>query len=331
MNNRRKICASCHAKVNNAKKRCPNCSAHFTPPNNNRAFLAEIRKAGSGGTVSEKLRHYIQTGVDVNTLSRQYNPRTGLMQAASVGNHHIVQFLIGLPAIDINQHTEMGSTALSIAASGGHRHCVSLLLATPGIAVNHQNIHGTTALMASIHPGRTAVVQCLLQYPRINVNIQDHHGQTALMIAAGLYRPITIVTMVRWHLGQVALGRNPRIDVNLQNDSGATALMRAVTYNKPENVRALLALPELNIVCMDNDGNTALTIPLVQKAAQELLRSWHRRITSKLQRWRYITRRKRRNREKGLAGFVSRKKNQPPGIERHQKGFLHHSFLKLRF
>lgn len=336
MSNRRKRCATCHTHSSNSKRRCTNCSSDFTNTsrtnrNTNRIFLGEIRNAGVTGPVSDTLRLSIQNGADINTLSNTVNPRTGLMQAAAVGNHHIVHFLIGLIGININKQTAFGSTALSIAASGGHRACLALLLTSPGIDINHQDVHGGTALMAATRPGNHWIVRRLLQFPGINANIQDEHGRTALFFAAGLYAQQTITTMVQWYLGQVALGLNQLLDVNIQSSDGSTALMRAVAYNKRRNVLALLQVRELNIVSVNNAGNTALTIPLLERGAQDVLRSWHRRMTTRLRQWHYTTRRKRRRREKGLTGYVSRKRNQPLDIERHQKGFLQHSLIKLRF
>lgn len=332
MSNKRKRCVNCNTDNRNSKRRCTNCSYEFPlTQGNNRIFLQEIRKAGESGPVSPTLRLSIQNGADVNMLSSRIVPSTGLMEAAAAGNRHIVQFLIGLPAININQQTTFGRTALWFAANGGYHRCVEILLTTPSIAVNHQDVHGITALMVAARQGRHMTVQRLLQFERTDVNIQDEHGQTALFITAGLYRPRTITTMVHWHLRQRALGLNRCLDVNIQTDNGSTALMRAVTYNKPTNVMMLLSIHELNIVCMDNMGNTALTIPLIQKGAQNILRSWHRRMANRVHRWQYLARRKRRRREKGLSKYISRKKNTPHGPERHIGDFLQHSFIKLRF
>ena len=277
------------------------------------------------GPVSDTLRLSIQNGADINTLSAMVTPQTGLMLAATVGNRQIVQFLIGLTGLDINYQTTFGNTALSIAASEGHHACVVILLTGLDINVNMQNLVGGTALIGAVSSGRYLSVKCLLQHEGIDANIQDEHGQTALFIAAGLHRPQTIATMVERHL------RHPCLDVNIQSDDGSTALMRAVTYNRPRNVRVLLRVPDLNIVCMNNMGNTALTIPLLQRGAQNILRSWHGHMTNRVRQWRYIARRKRRRREKGLSKYISRKKNTPHGPERHIGDFLQHSFIKLRF
>ena len=320
MSNRRKRCVNCHTTTHDSKRRCTSC---FSDPTRN--FLREIRAAGASGVVSETLRLTIQNGADINTLSNTRTPQTGLMQAATFGNRHIVQFLIGLTGLDINYQTRFGNTALSIAASHGHYACVALLLTGLGINVNLQNLVGGTALMGAVSSGRYMSVQCLLQHEGIDVNIQDEHGQTALFIAAGLHRAQTINTMVEWHLG------HPCFDVNIQSDDGSTALMRAVTYNRPRNVMGLLRVPGLNIVCRNNVGDTALTLPLLQRGAQDILRLWHVRMTNILHRWKYVTRRKRRRRERGLSRYVSRHKNTPHGPERNQEKFLQHSFIKLRF
>jgi len=208
----------------------------------------------------------------------------------------------------------------------GRRHNVSAELQNSvihGADINVE-IYKQTGLIMAIKNENNHVVQFLVGRPEINLNFQG--GQNPLLIAAR-YTSDVLITLLSV----------PTINVNCQTNAsgfqGMTPLMIAVHFNKQTNVRLLLE-KGVDLTLTDAQGNTALTMPIHHphmRGAQNVVRGWFTRVTSVLNQWRDETRTKRRQREKGLAGHVSRKKNLPEDIEGEIKRHLHHSFGQLTF
>tara|TARA_B110000908_G_C10267755_1_gene466247 strand:+ start:7395 stop:8180 length:786 start_codon:yes stop_codon:yes gene_type:complete len=187
-------------------------------------------------------------------------------------------------------------------------------------------IYGQTGLMVAIKKGNNLIVQFLVGIQELNINSQGRHNTNPLLIAAR-YRPDVLATLLSV----------PTINVNCRTNAsgfqGMTPIMIAVHFNKQTNVRLLLQ-KGVDLTLTDIRGKTALTMSFhhpYERGAQNIVRAWFTRVTSVLNRLRYKTRRKRRRREKGLARYVSRKKNLPDDIEGEIKQRLHHRFDHLTF
>ena len=130
------------------------------------------------------VRDLVGQGVDPNTQIPGYRTgETPLMAAAEEGREDVTQFLLSLPATNLEARGEGGWTALLVASSNGHLNIVKLLLdhgADPKAVTND----GTTPLIAAAGEGWEDVVQFLLSLPDINLEARSRGGWTAMVHAA---------------------------------------------------------------------------------------------------------------------------------------------------
>ena len=133
----------------------------------------------------------------------------------------------------------LNTTPLMYAAAAGHSSVVQALL-REGADPNNSCLRGTTALHQAIIHDHTEVAQHILNVPSVDVNIIDRKvdDRTPLMLAI-YYRRINIVPMIL---------RTPGLDINLSTgQSMTTALNLAASYDHPETVRQILALPGVDV------------------------------------------------------------------------------------
>ena len=95
--------------------------------------------------VEKMLRHYADI-IDVNRPNEEFYEWTALHYAARHGHHHLMRFLLGHPAIDVNPRNSDGSTPFKQACYWGQTSCVRLLLGDPRVLVNEPNLKGYTPL-----------------------------------------------------------------------------------------------------------------------------------------------------------------------------------------
>jgi ankyrin repeat protein len=124
-------------------------------------------------------------GVDVLRVDRPVNQP--LIWAINLGHTDIVQYLLGLPGMDINAKIALGERVLDFAcgsASGSSHLEVVKLLVAAGARVNPQasDEFGPLALAAS--RGRTEVVKYLMEECGADERRAGPYGYTPLMLAA---------------------------------------------------------------------------------------------------------------------------------------------------
>ena len=130
------------------------------------------------------VRDLVGQGVDPNAQIPGYVVgETPLMAAAEEGREDVTQFLLSLPATNLEARGEGGWTALLVASSNGHLNIVKLLL-DHGADPEAVTVSGTTPLMAAAREGREDVAQFLLSLPNINLEARDEDGWTALLAAS---------------------------------------------------------------------------------------------------------------------------------------------------
>ena len=130
------------------------------------------------------VRDLVGRGVDPNAQIPGYMAgQTLLMAAAEEGREDVTQFLLSLPATNLEARGEGGWTALLVASSNGHLNIVKLLLdhgADPKAVTNE----GITPLIAAATEGWEDVSQFLLGLPDINLEARSRGGWTAMVHAA---------------------------------------------------------------------------------------------------------------------------------------------------
>jgi len=179
---------------------------------------------------------------------------------------------------------------------------------------------GKSGLMVAVEKQNEDIVRFLVDRPEIDVNLKGKNNTPALCIAARYGSDILEILL-----------SVPNINVNCRTSAdnpyivdSSTPIMIAVRFNKTINV-GLLLQKGIDLTLTDSVGNTVLTMPFAnqqERQAQNVVRSWHHWMTYVVIRWRYITLRKRRRREKGLASHVSGQKKLPDELEGIIRGNL---------
>ena len=127
------------------------------------------------------------SGVDVNrAVHGESGSMTALGGACWWAHSGVVEFLLGVPGIEVNLANAEGETPLILAATtpfSDNVEVVRALLKAPGIDVNAATSAGTTALQRASEAGRVEVVKALLKVPGIDVNRANEDGKSALFSA----------------------------------------------------------------------------------------------------------------------------------------------------
>lgn len=241
------------------------------------AFPADCSAAGCGFSEQEILA--VQMDAPLYRLGHgQMDPRARLRQAAGEGDEATIAMLLA-QGVDVNGASGTSRrTALFNAAMMNHPSTVTQLAAVPGVNVNAADHQGLTPLIVAIIHGHMEVVRTLLALPSTHVNrSRATGGATPLMIAA--YNAEFIVEDEDGEVFEVplasrveiinALGGVERLDPNLmtsddnQQAGRVSALILAAAGGEPpEVVRALLALPGLDVNAATDRGRTALLMAI---------------------------------------------------------------------
>ena len=102
-----------------------------------------------------------------------------------------------------------------------------------------------TCLMVALEKNQVEVVDLLISCPAIEVNAKDPINRTALHFAC-------------WK-GDVAMLSKllavPGLLFNERMDRGRTPIMAAIKFGRPDAVRLMAAMAEVDLDVKDNDGN----------------------------------------------------------------------------
>lgn len=126
--------------------------------------------------------HALAHNADVN--AREESP-TALIYAADLGRLDIVRVLVHADA-DLNVRAGLRrGTPLMLAVLSGDLAVVQFLVGLPGIDLNAQGAHGNTALTIAVSMGRVDMVQALVN-AGADVDVENFEHQTARMLAEDL-------------------------------------------------------------------------------------------------------------------------------------------------
>lgn len=193
--------------------------------------------AGQG--FSDLVKEFIEKGANPNDVSEGKPP---LFDAIGYGSPSIVEELIRAGA-DINYVDKDKDTPLTYAVKCSYDKITSILLEA-GANIAHVDKHGKTPLMMAVSNHDFNTVEKLLQLPKMTtgsffgfgtkpINYADDEGNTALILAVKKVRYSYIV------------GRKDEY-----NDC----------LNSQSIVKALLAVPEIDLHHENQEGETAITL-----------------------------------------------------------------------
>ncbi len=136
------------------------------------------RSAGKGDL--EKLKEFVESGIDVNAKGNDKFHSPPLVIAAGNGHTDIVVYLISKGA-DVNAYNDIGFTALINTARYGVDIRIAEMLIEAGADVNRQSFTkgGETALMLAVEYRHNEMVKYLLS-KKADVKIMTKFGKKAL-------------------------------------------------------------------------------------------------------------------------------------------------------
>lgn len=219
-----------------------------------------------------------EPGIWVNVKDK--NGQTALHKSSSSGHTEVVKILLSTPGILVNEHDSFNShTPLHLAADFRHSDTVEVLLSHPDVNVNVKDKYGQTPLHTSAYYGNLKVVEMLLN-AGIDVNEKTRDGFTAIQWASKQGH-VKVVELIVNHIKNVKTSslnvRSQRSKVDNLNQSikslgifsenqGSSSkendlneqLLSAAQNGHIEKVEKLLKRTEINVNCIDQNGNTPL-------------------------------------------------------------------------
>ena len=161
--------------------------------------------------------------------------------------------------LDVNTVSKDGESGLVVAARHNSGAVVAWLLAQPGIEVNLATADGgLTALMVACAGGHPDIVRRLVQAPGVDLNMRCHGtGWTAAHWAA-MYSAACVEV----------LARVPGLDWNMDSAYWlGTPLCCAVRWGNSGSVRALLAIPSVDLAARDSLHTPLSYLAVTQREA----------------------------------------------------------------
>lgn len=193
-------------------------------------------------------------GFDINAQNTSED--TPLLYAVRNNAKESVAFLLTVPGINVN--LKIGDIGpIHLAIFSGFVEILSLLLGHPDININAKGFGNNStplhlACIANTPKGPEAA-QMLLTLPDININTTNMSGNTALILACSrnIPNPELVAAILEYPGGKDG--------IDIANLRGETALMHAVYHQNLSVISSLLAVPEIDVNKMTEDGTTALS------------------------------------------------------------------------
>jgi ankyrin repeat protein len=148
------------------------------------------------------IKHLDFETCDVNAIDD--DDVTPLHLAARSGHTQVIEFLLGIPGIDITFRNKNGDSPLHEAICA-NAESVELLITQPGIDLNVAQTAGLTPLHCAVIKQQPEIVRLLVGREQVNMNCVDAQGRTPLHFAAELHGMVDMVKCLALH---------PRTDIN---------------------------------------------------------------------------------------------------------------------
>lgn len=127
----------------------------------------------------EKVRHFIESGADVNYSDKQYR-NTPLHNATHFGQVEIVKILLAQGA-DVDVKDNRGDTPLLMAVDEGHTE-TAIMLINNGADINMTGSHGGNPIHVAVAYGFVGIVKNLVE-KGANLHVRDRRGKTPYDLA----------------------------------------------------------------------------------------------------------------------------------------------------
>lgn len=243
-----------------------------------------IFSAGSSNTVNWVLTHNIQPSEQqffelikrhdisiatlglVNNINVNYQDvygKTALMYSIETNASLKIEFLLGLPNIDLSIIDNYYMTSLLYAVTKGDNYCIKLLVEhlmkletdVCNSIINQSNNNKETALMLAAKKNNTIGFKNIYDTKCANINCSDIMGLSLL------HHSIKLDNMCIFDI----LINDENLSVNIQDHEGNTPLMHAVKNSNNHCIFELLLSPHLDINIVNNKGMNILGFVINQK------------------------------------------------------------------
>ncbi len=169
-----------------------------------------------------------------------------LVEAASIGNLDILQYLVEERGLSVNGSDELGRTPLTAAIQAGHKEIISYLM-EKGAEVDWADEEGRTPLIFATARGDNDTVKRLLE-KGVDVNRRDYIGNTALVVAA-----------VKGHSHIFKMLLEKGADPHAKNNFNANLVHAAVVGGNAQILRDLMNR-KVDVNLRDKTSNTPLAM-----------------------------------------------------------------------
>lgn len=228
--------------------------AQAADPSAKQKMLDEKLRSACSSIDTAEIRRLVAMGANPNAYNGyDFTPLT--QAVASTGDTDVLKTLFELGAkADLKGTCDM--TALHYAATYGRPEAAQLLVAH-GADFNASSCVGETPLLEAAANGKKEVFSYLLGLGADVNKGRDYQGRTTLMTAINRSADPKDEILA-------ALLAAPGLDANVRDNDGMTALKFAVKSGDLDGVKALLAVPGID-VNDDGGGTTALFLAELNK------------------------------------------------------------------
>ena len=177
--------------------------------------------------------------------------RTAAIHWAALRGHMEVLKIFKEKGADMNLKGRLGMTPLILAAAYGHFDCVEFLLGNGG-KINTRDRMKRNALVLAVKNGNLKIASYLLKNGS-DFDKPDSSDNFAVHYAAAYGFPECITLLIK-----------AGADCNAINSWNLTPLAVAMLKNNFHCVKTLLALPNININCKDEEGRTLISQTILE-------------------------------------------------------------------
>jgi len=186
-------------------------------------------------------------------ITRDYKmkDRTAAIHWAALRGHVEVLKVFKEKGADVNLKGRLTMTPLILAAAYGHYDCVEFLLEN-GAKINTRDRMKRNALVLAVRNGNLKIASYLLKHGS-DFDKPDSSDNFPMHYAAAYGWPECISLLIK-----------AGADCNSINSWNLTPLAVAMLKNNFHCVKTLLALPNINIDCKDEDGRTLIAQTILE-------------------------------------------------------------------
>ncbi len=228
--------------------------------------LIEAAKKGS----YEDLMLALDEGCNVQGLSRK---NANALQLAAINSNNTTELIEELieRGIDVNDYHAGTSSPLECAAKGGNTENIQALLNHGARLVSERDGRDSSAYNVALQKGNIPAANLLFREMRLRgleikyePSLRPAHQQIAGILKDVETELNAIIKETNRDLNTADIKEYGKKggELNGSGVNGNTALITAVIHNKAASLACLLEKKDINLLCQNNDGKTALDIAI---------------------------------------------------------------------